>query len=172
MVSAEAVYFYIYAIILVVSAIGVVFSPRMFFAFCAFFCTLLFSSCLYGLLDAGFMAVFQFLLCGLFLCIMLILLLRKITIWTLPLKIASRFRVALSAVVLFIFGILTYLYVNFEFSGSIGDFFCFLNEKSVDTVDFSGFSFSIPLMIIITMVMCVMLRNIYLTKNNTEDTDD
>ena len=172
MVNAEAVYFYIYALILIVSAVGVVFSPRMVLSFCAFFCTLLFSSCIYGLLNAGFMALFQFILCGLFLCIMLMLILKKITIWTLPLKVASVRKIVLSSVALVIFGIFSYLYVSFEFGGVIGEFFDFIKEKSVDIVDFSDFMFSIHLVIIITLVMCVMLRNIYLTKNNTEETDD
>lgn len=172
MVNTEAVYFYIYALILIVSAVGVVFSPRMFLSFCAFFCTLLFSSCIYGLLNAGFMALFQFILCGLFLCIMLMLILKKITIWTLPLKVASVRKIVLSSVALVIFGIFSYLYVSFEFGGVIGEFFDFIKEKSVDIVDFSDFMFSIHLVIIITLVMCVMLRNIYLTKNNTEETDD
>lgn len=87
-------------------------------------------------------------------------------------KVASVRKIVLSSVALVIFGIFSYLYVSFEFGGVIGEFFDFIKEKSVDIVDFSDFMFSIHLVIIITLVMCVMLRNIYLTKNNTEETDD
>ena len=161
-----------YALILVVSAIGVVFSPRMFYAFCAFFCTLLFSSFIYALLNATFMAVFQFILCGLVLCLILLLVLKKITIWNLPLKIATTTRTVAASLIMFLFGIISCLYVNFEFNGVIGYFLDLIKEKSMDVVDFSNFMFSIHLAIILTLVLCIMVRNIYLTKNSQEDKND
>lgn len=169
MLNVEAVYFYIYAVVLVASALSVIFSPRMFLGVCAFFLTLLFSSLIYWLLSAEFIALFQFILCGLFLCIILMMILRKITILTLPLRVGSLAKIILTCIVLLIFGLISYFYMSVEFSGAINDIFGFINAKAADRFDFTNFTFPLHLVVIITGVMCVMLRNIYLTKNDGEN---
>lgn len=169
--DSEAVYFYIFSICLLLSAVGVVFSPKMFMSVIALFGAFLFSSLIYGMLGAYFMAVFQFVLCGLFLCFVFVLIMRKITKWNLPLKIAPFYKILLSSIVFGGFGIVVYFYVFFEFNGMPLDFFDFIKEKSVDIVDFSGVMLPVYLIIILIPVMCVLLRNIYLTNTNENEED-
>lgn len=162
--STDTGYFYIYAVLLIAGAAGVVFSPRMFAALCSFFFMLLFSSLIYGLLNAAFLAVFQFVLCGLMLCLMLFFILKKITIWMLPLKIASIVKIMFAIFVFCIFAVVSFFYVGFEFGSNSGLFIHMFKEKSADIIDFSGFLFSVSLAVILTLTVCVALKNIELTK--------
>ena len=161
--GSDIIHFYSLFIILLASAFGVIFSPRMFLSVLSFFFLICSSSLLYLELNAKYIAVFQFILCGLFLMIYLFLLLKKIGRFNLNLKLVQTPKMLFSALFVVMFGILTYLFFDEEFNSSLYSIFNFVEGKSADVINFSMHLFPLHLVIILVFVTSVVLR-IFLEK--------
>ena len=78
LMAPDFVYFYVFAFLMISSALGIIFAPRMYLSLLSLFFLVVFSSLLYLGLNAVYLSVFQFILCGLCLFVYVFLLLKKL----------------------------------------------------------------------------------------------
>lgn len=167
----EIIYFYLLALLMIFCAAGVIFAPRMYLSALSLFFLIVFSSLLYFDLNASYIAVFQFILCGVCLSVYIFILLKKISRLNLKLKLVTPLKIICSAVFVFLFGLLTCLFFNEEFTNSFFDIFNFVTEKSSDIVNFAQHVFPLHLVAILVLVSAVVIRVFLLSvQNNTEQT--
>ena len=75
--ESNIIAFYALTFVLFGSAVGLIFFPKMYMSLISFFCFVLSSCFLYWELNAKYLSVFQFILCGVILCGYLFLLLKN-----------------------------------------------------------------------------------------------
>ncbi len=155
-------YFYSLCVIILGSAAGIILVPRMYMAVISLFCLICSSGFLYLSLNAKYMALFQFILCGIFLCSYIFILLKKINRLNLKLKLVNPIKIIASSCWILLFGILTCLFFNEEFNNSLYSIFNFIIEKSSDTINFMEHIFPLHLVILLVIVTSIILR-IFLT---------
>ncbi len=168
----EPVSFYVSALLLLGSTAGVIFAPRMFLALISLFFAFFFTGVMCFMLCAKFIAGFVFVLGALVLCPVIFLLMKKINRWNLPLKLSGVFKIVVSSVVLTVFGVIACLFVKEEFSNSLFNIFNFVNEKSQDTMTFSGHVFPLHIVLILTFAAIIVIRGILTASADGEDVND
>lgn len=168
----EPLCFYVTAMMLLGSAIGVVFAPRMFLALISLFFAFLFSGAMCFMVNAKFIALFVFILGGVVLCPIIFLLMKKINRWNLPLKLSGVFRIIVTSVVLCGFGVVACLFVGEEFNNSLINIFNFVNEKSADSMTFSGQIFHLHIVLILIIAAVIVIRGILTASADGEDNGD
>lgn len=154
----SVIYFYFLFVALCTCALGVIFSPRMYLSVLSLFLLVCFSSVLYIGFNAGYLALFQFILCGLFLSVYIFLLLKKIGRLNLNLKLASPVKIITGAVSIAVLGVLSVLFFNQEFDNSLYSFFNVVVEKSSDLVNFKYYVFPLSLLAILIFVAAFVMR--------------
>ena len=164
----EPVSFYVSAMLLLGSTAGVIFAPRMFLALISLFFAFFFTGVMCFMLGAKFIAGFVFVLGA----PVIFLLMKKINRWNLPLKLSGVFKIVVSAVVLAVFGVIACLFVKEEFSNSLFNIFNFVNEKSQDTMTFSGHVFPLHIVLILTFAAIIVIRGILTASADGEDVND
>lgn len=155
---SETIYFYFFALMLIVSSVGVIFSPRMFLSVFSLFGAFFFSSLLYELLNARFLAIFQFIFCGLLLCVTLFAVMQKISRWNLKLKVSSWLRNIVTCAALLLFVVLTAMFVQEEFSSSLFGIFSLTSERAADVLHFSDFIFPLYLICILFIAVASVIK--------------
>ncbi len=168
MTVPDVLAFYVLAVLILVSASMVILAPRMYLSVVSLFFLVIFSSFLYFGLNASYIAIFQFLLCGLCLFLYIFLLLKKIGRLNLRLKLVSPFKLVFRTFFVFIFGVLTYLFFVEEFSNSLFDVFSFVSEKSSDVIDFATHIFPLHLVLILVVISAIVIRIFLLSYQNSE----
>ena len=163
----EVFCFYILFFAIIVSAIGIILAPRMFLAMISFFLLICMTSLLYLTLNAGYIALFQFILCGVVLGVYIFLLLKKIGRLNLKLKLVPVLKIISGAFFTVAFGVLCCLFMNEEFENSLYSIFNYITEKSSDIVDFAGHVFPLHLVILLVLISAIVIR-VYLI-NRSED---
>ncbi len=166
-VLPEVFYFYLLFFVMLGASIGVIAAPRMFLALGSFFLMIVVSSLLYLTLNAFYMAVFQFILCGVILSVYIFLLLKKIGRLNLKLKLVTVPKIIFGTLFTLSLGALTCLFVNEEFSNSLYSIFNYITEKSSDVVDFASHIFPLHLVIVLFLVVAVVIR-VFLSNQNEE----
>lgn len=156
--ESNIIYFYSLFFAILTSAFGVIFAPRMYISVLSLFLLICCSSLLYLGLNAKYLAIFQFILCGLFLSVYIFLLLKKIGRINLGLKLVQPVKIVFSSVFVLLFGVLTCLFFNQEFSNSLYSIFNFITEKSSDTVRFLQYAYPLSLVLILVLVSAAVLR--------------
>lgn len=156
--ESNIIYFYSLFFAILTSAIGVIFAPRMYISVLSLFILICSSCFLYLGLNAKYLAIFQFILCGLFLSVYIFLLLKKIGRINLHLKLVQPAKIVFSAICVLLFGVLTCLFFNQEFSNSLYSIFNFITEKSSDTVSFLQHAYPLSLVLILVFVSAAVLR--------------
>lgn len=151
-------YFYFLCVIILGSAAGIILAPRMYIAVISLFGLICSSGLLYLSLNAKYMAIFQFILCGIFLCGYVFILLKKINRLNLKLKLVNPIKIIFSSLWVLLFGVLTCLFFNEEFNNSLYSIFNFIIEKSSDTVKFAEHIFPLHLVILLVFVAAIILR--------------
>lgn len=160
-------YFYSLFFLMTLSAIGVILAPKMYMSVISLFGLVTLSSLLYLGLNSQYVAIFQFILCGLFLSVYIFLLLKKICRLNLGLKLASTPKIIISTVFTITFGIIEILFFKVEFNNSLYSIFNFITEKSTDVINFQTHGFQLQLLIILLFVTAIILR-IFLSNLNTQ----
>lgn len=168
--ESNVIYFYSLFFAILASSLGIILAPKMYMAAISLFCLICFSGVLYLGFNAKYIAIFQFILCGVFLCAYIILLLKKISRLNLNLKLAPPFKIIASSLFIFLFGLLTCLFFKEEYSNSLYSIFNFISEKSSDTVNFALHGFHLQLVILLVLVTAVVLR-IFLVNVNEQSED-
>ena len=163
----EVFYFYLLFFAVLGASIGVIAAPRMFIALISFFVMICVTSLLYLTLNAAYMAIFQFILCAVVLCVYIFLLLKKISRLNLKLKLVPFAKLCAGVVFTLLFGVFCCLFVNQEFSSSLYSIFNFITEKSSDSVNFCGLIFPFHLVILLVLISAVVIR-VFLS-NRSED---
>lgn len=156
--ESDVVYFYTLFFMILGSAFGVIFAPKMYLALLSLFGLICFSGFLYLGLNARYMAVFQFILCGIFLTLYILILLKKIERLNLKLKLVSPFKIIISSGLVFSFGVMYCLFFNEEFENSLYSIFNFVIEKSTDKINFAMHIFPLHIVILLVIVTAVILR--------------
>lgn len=165
----EFLSFYLVSGVMLVSAFSVVFAPRMYISVLSLFLLISSSSFLYFGLNARYLALFQFILCGICLIVYLFLLLRKIERLQLELKLVSNFKIVIRSFFIFLFGAFIVFFVNEELSSSLFDVFNFVYEKASDEIDFTGNLLPLYLFVILVMVISMVVRS-YLRPSKNDET--
>lgn len=155
---SEALYFYLLFIVILIGSAFVIFAPRMYLAVLSLFVTICASSLLYLTLNANFLAVFQFILCGLILSVFIFVLLKKISRLNLKLKLVPWFKIVMGCLFTMLFGVLACLFVKEEFNNSFYAIFNFISEKSEDVVNLSNDLFPLHLVIILLLVSALIVK--------------
>lgn len=178
----EFLNFYLVSVLMLVSALGVVFAPRMYISVVSLFVLISTSSFLYFDLNARYLAFFQFILCGICLTISLFVVLRKIACLQLELKLVSKIKVVLRSLFTILFGSFFVFCVGEELSSSLFDVFNFVYEKASDSIYFSEnllpLYLFVILVIVVSMVVCSYLRSakvedsVNLNRDNNEKSED
>lgn len=166
--ESNIIYFYSMSLLILGSAAGVIFSPRMYMSVLSLFVLICASSGLYFGFGANYAAFFQLILCGFLLSGYLFLLLRKIGITNLELKLNSLFKILVSSAVVFALGVLSLVFFVEEFENSLYTVFNFVKEKSFDAINFAANVFPLHLVIILVLVSAIVLR-IFLSGLNTKN---
>ena len=150
--------FYSLSVAILACAFGVIFAPRMYIAAVSLFLLICFSGMLYLGLNAQYLAIFQFILCGLCLSVYIFFLLKIIGRWNLKLKLVSSAKVVFSSVFVLLLLILTSIYFYQEFINSLYSVFSVITEKSSDIVKFMRYSYPLSLVILLVFVSASVLR--------------
>lgn len=166
---SESIYFYIFSILLICNCAAVIFAPRMVLALFGLFLSFLFTGLICWTLNAHFIAIFQFVLCGLILCPVIFLLMNKISRWSLPLKLVRPFKIIIAALVSLGFGALVCLFIKEEFASSLLNIFNFVNEKSSDSVHFFSYAFPLHLLLILVVVTVIVISAIVFPSQEDEE---
>lgn len=165
-------YFYSLFILIVGSAACIILASRMYLALISLFCLICTTGLLYLALNAKYLAIFQFILCGIFLSVYIFLLLKKIRRLNLSLKLVNPAKIIISMFWVLLFGGVACLFYNEEYSNSLYTIFNFIIENSSDTVKFSQHIFPLHLVMLLVIVTAAVLR-IFLSsqtqKQNEED---
>ena len=165
---SEIIYFYLLFFSIIGAALGIILAPRMYFACLSMFLLVCLSSLLYLSLDAIYIAVFQFILCGIFLSVYMFLLLKKIGRLNLNLKLVAVPKVIVSCLFTLILGAVTYLYFKEEFTNSLFEIFNFVTIKSSDVVDFKLHIFPLILVILLVFISLTVIRVFLLRQQAVE----
>ena len=168
----DFVYFYVFAVLMLVSAAGIIFAPRMYLSLLSLFFLVIFSSLLYFGLNAVYLSIFQFILCGVCLFVYIFLLLKKIGRLNLELKLVSRPKIIVSSFFIFIFGLCTCVFFKEEFTNSLFEIFNFVAQKSSDIVAFDLHMFPLHLIILLVLVCAVVIRVFLLSSQNVSLSSD
>lgn len=164
----EFLSFYLVSVVMLIGALGVVFAPRMYIALLSLFVLILASSFMYFDLNARYIAIFQFILCGICLIIYLFLLLRKIERLHLELKLVSKMKMAFRSLFVVLFGCFVVFFVKEELSISLFDVFNFVYEKTSDEIDFGGDLLPLYLFSILVMVVSMVVHS-YLRSSKIDE---
>lgn len=156
--ESNVIYFYFLFAALCSSALGVIFSPRMYMSALSLFLLVCFSSLLYLGFSAVYLAIFQFILCGLFLSVYVFLLLKKIGRLNLTLKLASKAKIVTGICFIVLLCALCVLFFNQEFDNSLYSVFNFVIAKSSDIVDFEHYLFPLSLIGVLIFVAAFVMR--------------
>ena len=119
-------------------------------------------------LNARYIAIFQFILCGICLIIYLFLLLRKIERLQLELKLVSKMKMAFRSLFVVLFGCFVVFFVKEELSISLFDVFNFVYEKTSDEIDFGGDLLPLYLFSILVMVVSMVVHS-YLRSSKIDE---
>ncbi len=165
--ESNVLYFYALFFAILISASGIIFTPRMYMALISLLCLICFSSLLYLTLNAQYIAIFQLILCGLFLCAYIFILLKKIGRTNLKLKLVSPFKISVSVIVAGVFSALCWLFFKEEFNNSLYDIFNFVIVKSTDVVKFSQHLFPLHIVLLLVFVTAAVLK-IFLEKGEQQ----
>jgi hypothetical protein len=153
----DVLYFYLLFFGVLAGAAGVIAAPRLFLSVVSLFVAVSASSLLYLRLNAHYIAIFQFVFCGLVFSSLLFVLLKKTEMFNLGSKFVTKFKAFTGIVLVFVFGLLVCLFANEEFSGSLYAFFSSVSERAFADTGFSGDIFSLQLLIIMVSVAAVVL---------------
>lgn len=164
----EILYFYLLAFLILICAGGIIFLPRMYLSAFSLFGLIVFSSLLYLDLNAAYIAIFQFILCGVCLSVYIFILLKKIGRLNLKLKLVTPFKIVCSGLITLLFGVLTCFFFAEEFTNSFFDIFSFVTEKSSDVVNFAQHLFPLHLVMILVLVSAVVIRVFILPSQKSE----
>lgn len=159
---ATVICFYLMAVILIISALTVVFAPRMYISVASFFSLIFLSSVFYYFLNARYLAVFQFILCAIFLVGYILLLLKRIDKLNLPLKLVSKPKVIISSFFITLLGFSVLGFFVFEENNYFDTLFNIVCETSSDIVLFAPNLFPLCLVGIILSVISVVVRALLL----------
>lgn len=154
----ELLHFYVPALFLLFSALGIIFSPRMYLSLVSFFLFVVMSSLIFFDLNAKFIAVFQFILCGVCLVSYLFLLLKKMGRLNLELKLVSNSKIIWRVTVLSVFVLLGVFLLYEEFVNSLFSIFNTVAIKSFDVIDFSQNIFPLHLIVLLFILCAVVIR--------------
>ena len=152
------IYFYILFFAICSSALGVILAPRMYMAVLSLFLLVCFTSLMYFSLNAIYLSVFQFILCGLILSAYIFLLLKKIGRINLGLKLAPASKIIMSSVFIILLATLSIMYFYQEFDNSLYAFFNASIENSFDSVNFKNNLYPLALIGIFVFVSASVLR--------------
>ena len=166
--ESNIIYFYSVFFLILGSAAGIIFSPKMYLALLSLFVFICSSSALYLGFGANYAAFFQLILCGIVLSGYLFLLLKKIGTMDLKLKLNSVGKIIASAITVAVLGVLVVLFFVEEFENSLYEVFNFVQEKSFDAINFVANIFPLHLVIIFVFVSAIVLR-IFLSRLNTNN---
>lgn len=150
--------FYLIFFLVIGSSIGVIVAPRMYLALLSLFILVSSSSLLYFGLNAKYMAVFQFILCGLILSVSIFILLKKIGRLNLKLKLVPVGKLITGVFFVVLFGGLSCLYFNQEFNNSLYSIFNYISGKSDDVVNFAAHTFPLHLVVLLVLVSAIVIR--------------
>lgn len=164
----EVLYFYVLSILMIISAASIIAAPKMYLSVGSLFLLICFSSLLYLNLNAGYIALFQFLLCGLCLFVYIFLLLKKIGRLNLRLKLVSKIKIIYSASAVLLLSCLSCLFFKEEFTNSLFDIFNFVTVKTSDVVDFAAHIFPLHLIFILVLISAVVIRVFLLSLDRKE----
>ena len=164
----EVLYFYVLSILMIISAASIIAAPKMYLSVGSLFLLICFSSLLYLNLNAGYIALFQFLLCGLCLFVYIFLLLKKIGRLNLRLKLVSKIKIIYSASAVLLLSCLCCLFFKEEFTNSLFDIFNFVTVKTSDVVDFAAHIFPLHLIFILVLISAVVIRVFLLSLDRKE----
>lgn len=156
--ESNVIYFYLLFTALCAGAFGVIFAPRMYMSALSLLLVVCFSSLLYLGFNAVYLAVFQFILCGLFLFVYVFLFLKKIGRINLSLKLASKTKIIASICFLVLLSVLCTLFFSQEFDNSLYSVFNFVVAKSSDIVDFKNYIFPLSLIGVLIFVAAFVMR--------------
>ena len=166
--ESNIIYFYSVFFLILGSAAGIIFSPKMYLALLSLFVFICSSSALYLGFGANYAAFLQLILCGIVLSGYLFLLLKKIGTMDLKLKLNSAGKIITSAITVAVLGVLVVLFFVEEFENSLYEVFNFVQEKSFDAINFVANIFPLHLVIIFVFVSAIVLR-IFLSRLNTNN---
>ena len=156
----ESNIFYFYSLFLLIlgSALCIILASRMYLALIFLFLLVCTTGLLYLTINAKYLAIFQFILCGIFLSGYVFLLLKKIKRLRLSLKLVKPAKIIISVILVLVFGMLTCIFFNEEFGNSLYTIFNFVTENSSDTVKFLQHIFPLHLVILLVIVTAAVLR--------------
>lgn len=164
--------FYINSLILLIFALGVIFSPRLYWALICMFGCFVFSSLLLFNLSAIFVVMLDILfsLC-LFLCIFIFA--KKIDKLNLLNKIVFPFKLFVRFFFLILFGVLIFSFFYEEQSRSIFNVFNIVLDKTIDVVNFTQYLFPLHLIVLLVFV-CIVVSSVFfkLAQSNISDLDN
>lgn len=172
LMAPDFVYFYVFAFLMISSALGIIFAPRMYLSLLSLFFLVVFSSLLYLGLNAVYLSVFQFILCGLCLFVYVFLLLKKIGRLNLSLKLVKLAKIVMSSFFILLFGICACIFFIKEFSNSLFEIFNSVAEKSSDVVNFGMHVFPLHLILLLVLVSAVVIRVFLLASQNNNAQPD
>lgn len=166
--ESNIIFFFFISVLILFFAGCVIFASRMFMSLICLFLLVCSTGFLYLTLNAKYIAVFQFILCGIFLSVYIFMLLRKIGRLSLKLKLVNPAKIITGVFWVLSFGLITVLFFREEFNNSLYSIFNFLVEKSFDSVKFAINIFPLHLIIILVIVTAIVLR-IFLVQNKNEE---
>ena len=155
--------FYILSLILVISSLGVVLSPKMYLALISMLFCVITASILFFNLNAIFVGWLSIFLC-LFLLVFVFIFSKKIDKLFLKNKLVFSFKIFIRCILLLLFCFLIFYFVYEEQSQTVFDVFKIVTGVSVDVIDFSTQIFTLHLIVVLAIVCCLVAR-LFFTSN-------
>lgn len=159
--------FYMLAAAMILAALGIILVPRMFLALISFVVLIFASSFVLFQLNSSYVAVFQLILCGIFVSGSIFILLKKIGRLNLKNRLVPIYKILSGAITAGIFGMLVLAFFKEDFSNSLYEIFNFTNEKSTSVLDFSLYAFPLHLVLLLIFVCVLVIRVFLLSAQNS-----
>lgn len=170
--ESNILYFYSLFFLTLGSAMSVVFAPRMYLSVLSLFFLICSSSVLYWNLNAKYLAIFQVILCGFFLCGFICILLKKIGRLTLIIKKKTIFNIIFKTLILLLFAIVTVIFFIEDYNNSLYTMFNFVPEKAFDEINFKNYLFPLLLATILICTTAITARVFLITDPNQPQIDE
>lgn len=156
--ESNIIAFYALTFVLLGSAVGMIFFPKMYMSLLSFFCFVLSSCFLYWELNAKYLSVFQFILCGVILCGYLFLLLKKIGRLNAELHLKNLLTIVVCFTLVSLFGVCILVFFYEEYNSALYSIFNFVQEKVFDSISFGANLFPLGLIVLLVFIVAIVLR--------------
>lgn len=163
--------FYTLFFVVLASAIGVVFSSRMYVLLFAFFSLIFSTSFLYWNLGSKYIAISQFILYGIILCGYIFSLLKKSSSHELKSKFKNSPILIFSSIIVFLFALFAIIFFFAQYDNSLYSIFNVVNEKAFESIDFKSNVFLL-LMVFVLLIIVALVSRVLLLEYFCESRND